>query len=181
MPPQPIEQLHDLLSRQGKVAERIITVKAALGDVRQNLSTALAEQYLHTPRGTVAIREDLMKEEQTYERLLQALHDMQAQIEERVRPVAEQVIQAEVERLRDLSQHHRTALQDTLGHIDENILNCRSYIDQYQQRRSDLAAVNERLTKLGADPAPMPDVLPEQNLSDIIRARVEGLRMEGKI
>jgi hypothetical protein len=181
MQPQPIEQLHDLLSEQGKVVEKICGVKAALGYVRQNLSTTLAQQCLQTPRAGVEIREDLMKEEQTYERLLQALHDMQAQIEERVRPVAEQVIQAEVERLRDLSQHHRSALQDSLAHIDENILNCRSYIDQYQQRRSDLAAVNERLSKLGADPAPMPDVLPEQNLGDIIRARVEGLRMEGKI
>jgi len=44
-----------------------------------------------------------MKEEQSYERLLRVLHDMQAQIEERVRPVAEQVVQAEVERLQNLS------------------------------------------------------------------------------
>ena len=181
MPPQPVEELHDLLSEQGKVASKINTVKAALGYVRQNLSTALAQQYLHTLRAGIEIREDLMKEEQSYERLLQALHDMQAQLEERVRPVAEQVIQAEVERLRDLSVRHRVALQDTLAHIDANILNCRSYIDQYQQRRCDLAAVNERLTKLGADPMPMPESFPEQNLGDIIRARVEGLRMEGKI
>jgi DNA repair exonuclease SbcCD ATPase subunit len=181
MQPHPIEQLHDLLSEQRKVAEKITGVKATLNYVRQNLSTALAQQYLHTLRAGIEIREDLMKEEQSYERLLQALHDMQAQIEERVRPVAEQVIQAEVERLRDLWEHHRTALQDSLSRFDQNILNCRSYIDQYQQRRSDLAAINERLTKLGADPAPMPDVLPQQNLGDIISARVQGLRMEGKI
>ena len=181
MQPQPIEELYELLCKQHKVAEKIITVKAALGYVRQNLSAALAQQYLYTPRAGVEIREDLMKEEQSYERLLQALHDMRAQIEERVRPVAEQVIQAEVEWLRDLSERHRTALQDSLAHIDANILNCRSYIDQYQQRRSDLAAVNDRLSKLGVEPMPMPDGLPEHNLGDIIRARVEGLRMEGKI
>jgi DNA repair exonuclease SbcCD ATPase subunit len=181
MLPQAIEQLHELLSEQAKVAEKITGVSAALGHVRQNLSTALAQQYLHTLQAGVEFREDLMKEEQTYERLLQALHDMQAQIEERVRPVAEQVIQAEVERLRQLSEDHRTALQDSLAHIDANILSCRSYVDQYHQKRSDLAAVNERLSRLGADPAPIPDGLPEQNLGDIIRARVEGLRMEGKI
>ncbi len=122
-----------------------------------------------------------MKEEQTYERLLQALHDMQAQIEERVRPVAEQVVQAEVRRLRDLSEQHRTALQNSLAQIDENILNCRSQVDQYRQRRSDLATLNERLGKLGVDPAPVPELLPESNLAEIIRARVEGLRTEGKI
>jgi hypothetical protein len=181
MQPHPIEQLHGLLSERAKVAEKISGVRTALDHVRESLSTALAQQYLSTPLAGVEFREDLMKEEQTYERLLKALHDMQAQIEERVRPVAEQVIQAEVERLRQLCETHRLALQDSLAHIDENILSCRSYVDQFHQRRSDLAAVNERLSMLGADPAPIPDGLPEQNLGDIIRARVEGLRMEGKI
>lgn len=181
MQPQPIEQLHDLLSEQAQVAEKITGVQAALGHVKQSLSTALAQHYLSPPRAGVEFKEDLMKEEQTYERLLKALQDMQAQIEERVRPVAEQVIEAEVARLRELSEHHRTALQDSLARIDENILNCRSYIDQYQQRRSDLAFVNERLSKLGAEPVPVPDIFPQQNLGDIINARVEGLRTEGKI
>jgi hypothetical protein len=122
-----------------------------------------------------------MRGEQTYERLLKALHDMQAQIEERVRPVAQQVIESEVQRLRELSEHHRIALQDSLAHIDANILSCRSYIDQYHQKRSDLAAINERLSKLGAEPVAVPDGLSQQNLGDIITARVEGLRMEGKI
>ena len=181
MEPQPIEQLYSVLCERGKVAEKIGSVKTALGTIRRTLSTAIAHQYVHSPHPGIEIREDLMKEEQTYERLLQALHDMQAQIEERVRPVAEQVVQAEVERLRDLSEQHRSALQDSLAQIDENILNCRSHIDQYRQRRSDLAALNERLSKLGVDPAPVPELLPEANPGEIIRARVEGLRTEGKI
>ncbi len=181
MEPQPIERLYNLLCEQGTVSEKITSVKSALGAIRQSLSSALAQQYVHAVQAGVQIREDLMKEEQTYERLLQALHDMQAQIEERVRPVAQQVIQAEVERLQDLSERHRIALQDSLAHIDEHILNCRSHIDQYRQRRSDLAALNERLTKLGAESAPIPDFLPEANLGDIIRARIDGLRTEGKI
>ena len=122
-----------------------------------------------------------MKEEQTYERLMQALRDMQAQIEARVRPVAEQVVQAEVERLKDLSERHQSVLRDCLSHIDQNLLKCRTHLDEYRQTRSELALLNERLAKLGADPAPVPDHLPTENLADIIRARVEGLRMEGKI
>ena len=181
MEPQPIEQLHNLLCERGKVAEKLTSVKTVLGTIRQSLSTALAQQYIHSAQPGIEIREDLMKEEQTYERLLQALHDMQAQIEERVRPIAEQVIQAEVARLRELSERQRTALQDSVAHIDESILNCRSHIDQYQQRRSDLAVLNERLTKLGANPAPIPDFLPDANLGDIITARVDGLRTAGKI
>jgi hypothetical protein len=176
-----IEQLHGLLSERVKVAEKITGVQAALGQVRQDLSRALARQYLGTLPSGSEFKEDLMKEEQTYERLLKALHDMQSQIEERVRPVAQQVIEAEVARLRELSEYHRSALRDSVSRIDENILSCRSFMDQYQQRRSDLASVNERLSKLGADPVPVPDVLPEQNLADIIHARLEGLRMEGKL
>ncbi len=181
MEPQPIEQLYSVLSERGRVAEKITSVETALGTIRRSLSTALAHQYVQATRPGIEIREDLMKEEQTYERLLQALHDMQAQIEERVRPIAQQVVQAEVERLRDLSEQHRSALEESLAHIDQNILNCRSHIDQYRQRCSDLTVLNERLAKLGADPAPIPALLPESNLGDIIRARVDGLRTEGKI
>jgi chromosome segregation ATPase len=122
----------------------------------------------------------LVKEEQSYERLLEALRDMQAQIEERVRPVAEQVVQAEIARLRSLSEEHRSALSDCLAHIDQSILSCRAQLDQYQQTRSNLAALTERLRKLGAH-SESPPALPAENLKDLILARVEGLRADGKL
>jgi hypothetical protein len=122
-----------------------------------------------------------MQEEQNYERLLQALRDMQLQIEERVRPVAEQVVQAEIERLRSLSQQHKNTLTDCLAHIDENILGCRAHMAQYQEIRSNLAALSERLANLGADPERLPEHLPAESLRDLILSRVEGLRAEGKL
>jgi hypothetical protein len=122
----------------------------------------------------------LVKEEQNYERLLEALRDMQAQIEERVRPVAEQVVQAEIARLRSLSDEHRSALSDCLTQIDQSILSCRAQMDQYQETRSNLAALNERLRKLGAHSESPPN-LPAENLKDLILARVENLRADGKL
>lgn len=122
-----------------------------------------------------------MREEHTYERLLQSLKDMQAQIEDRVRPVAAQVVQAEVDRLRALSERQRNVLNDCLAHIDESILSCRDRFKEYLQTRADLIALNERLATLGADPAQVPDDVPLRDLNDIIAARVNGLRMEGKI
>jgi hypothetical protein len=122
-----------------------------------------------------------MKEEQSYERLLQALRDMQAHIEERVKPVAEQVVQTEISRLRSLSEEHKSALTDCLAHIDQNILSCRAQMDQYQQTRSNLAALTERLRKLGAHSESLPGDLPAKNLKDLILARVEGLHAEGKL
>ena len=122
-----------------------------------------------------------MQEEQTYERLLQALREMQAEITERVRPVAEQVVRSEVERLREQSEQHKNLLAECLTNIDQSILKCRSHMREYHQTRSDLNAVNERLASLGADPVRIPDSLPSENLADLIMARVAELRTEGKI
>ncbi|HJU60635.1 MAG TPA: hypothetical protein VJ864_01205 [Candidatus Binatia bacterium] len=48
-----------------------------------------------------------MKEEQAHEKLLQALRDIEAQIESHVLPGAKPVMQAEVERLRSLSEQQK--------------------------------------------------------------------------
>jgi hypothetical protein len=178
---EPIERLYGLLRERVKVADKITGIQSALDHVKTALSTSLAQQWMDRVGADIHIREDLMKEEQTYERLLQALQDMKAQLEERVRPVAEQIVQAEVERLRDISEQHRSALMDCVTRIDQSILNCRAHMTEYQQRRSDLAAVNQRLAGLGAEPAVIPDEFSTPNLGDIIRARVAGLHLEGKI
>jgi len=122
-----------------------------------------------------------MREEQTYERLLRVLHDMQAQIEERVRPVAEQLVQVEVERLQSLSMHQKSILNDCLALIDQTILDCRIQMEEYRQTRSALLLLNQRLADLGAEPVAAPDHFPTENLGDLILARLEGLRSEGKI
>ena len=127
------------------------------------------------------LEKDFMKEEQAYERLMRAAHDIQAQIEEGIRPVAEQVVQEEVERLRSLSEQERLMLQDCLGHIDQRILNCRSQMDQYRQTRSHLAALGERLASLGAEPVAVPDHFRAENLGDLILARLQELHAKGKI
>ena len=122
-----------------------------------------------------------MREEQTYERLLRVLHDMQAQIEERVRPVAEQLVQVEVERLQSLSMHQKSILNDRLALIDQTILDCRIQMEEYRQTRSALLVLNQRLADLGAEPVAAPDHFPTENLGDLILARLEGLRSQGKI
>lgn len=127
------------------------------------------------------MKENLIKEEQTYVRMLRALEDRKAQIEERVWPVAEQVVQAEVERLRDLSERHKSALAECLTQIDRSILDCRTHVNMYRERRSDLAIVIQRLAKLGAEPMPFPEEISAANFEDIIEARVAGLHSEGKI
>jgi len=122
-----------------------------------------------------------MGEEQTYERLLRVLHDVQAQIEERVRPVADQVVQVEVERRQSLLMHQKSILNDCLALIDQTILDCRIQMEEYRQTRSALLVLNQRLADLGAEPVAAPDHFPTENLGDLILARLEGLRSERKI
>ena len=125
--------------------------------------------------------EDPVEADQIYQRLLRAFQDIQTQIQERVRPVAELAVQAEIDRLRSLSEQQKSILLDCLAEIDRSILKCRNQVDQYRQVRLDLIRLNESLAGLGAEPVMMPDYSPAENLGEIILARVEGLRAEGKI
>jgi chromosome segregation ATPase len=179
--PKPIEQLRGLLDERKKVAEKVTEVQATLNEIKTEVSASLAEQCLHKAVTAVEFKEQLMKAEHNYERLLQALRDMQAQIEDRVRPVAQQVVEAEIERLRSLSEQHRSALTDCLAQIDQHILSCRAQMEQYEQTRSNLAALSDRLTNLGANPERLPEGLSPENIRDLLLARVEGLRAAGKL
>jgi predicted nucleic acid-binding Zn-ribbon protein len=181
MEQEPIEPLRKLLHEQGKVADKIFSIESALNSIRDNLSAAVSKQGPSNARPQDDMGKTLTKEEPTYERLLWALEDMKAQIEERVRPVAEQVVQAEVERLRDLSEHQKNALEECLTQIDQSILGCRNHVNTYREKRSDLVMLNQRLAKLGAEPVPIPEEIPAADFEDVIRARVEGLHTEGKI
>jgi hypothetical protein len=122
-----------------------------------------------------------MKDEQTHEPLLEALGDIRAQIQGHLLPVAKQVVQAEVERLRSLSVRQKSILNECLMRIDRTLIDCQSQMEEYRQIRSDLVALNERLASLGAEPVPMPIHLAAETLGDLILARVRGLRVEGKI
>jgi predicted nucleic acid-binding Zn-ribbon protein len=181
MEQEPIEPLRKLLHEQGKVADKIFSIESALNSIRDNLSAAASKQGPSKTRSQDDMGKTFIKEDPTYERLLRALEDMKAQIEERVRPVAEQVVQAEVERLRDLSERQKNALEECLTQIDQSILGCRNHVNAYREKCSDLVMLNQRLANLGAEPVPFPEQIPAADFEDVIRARVEGLHSEGKI
>jgi len=181
MEQKPTEQLRELLHQQGKVTEKFASLESALNSIRENLSAASSPKGMNNTVPHVGMTENSVKEEQIYERFFRALEDMKVQIEERVRLVVEQVVQAEVERLRDLSQRQKNALEECLTQIDRSILGCRTHVNAYRERRSDLAVVNQQLAKLGAEPMPFPEEISAANVEDIIKARVAGLHSEGQI
>jgi len=122
-----------------------------------------------------------MTEDQAYERMLQALKEMQSQIEERVRPVVGQVVQVEIDRLHTLAGQQQGYLKECLARIDKSLLSCQDHLNEFRQARSDLLALNQCLADLGAEPETIPDDVPSETLSDIILSRVEGLKLAGKI
>ena len=179
--PGPIEKLVKLIGDESRVDEKIRDTEAALTLVKKRVSESLAQHYMSTREPRFQMPEDLMREEQSYERLLQALQDMRNEIAKQIRPVEEQIIQANVDHLRQTFAQESRRLSKCLEEIDDNILACRQYLQEYERIRSSLYGLNEKLAQLGAESVQIPDGLPTSDLGEIVRQRIEYLRLQGKI
>ena len=122
-----------------------------------------------------------MKEEQSYERLLQALLDMKHEIAKQIRPVEEQIVQANVDYLKQMFSQKKGKLGECLDAIKQKILDCRLHMEEYEQICSELNAVNSRLSRFGAEPLAMPEPLPTTDLGDLIIGCIRELRSQGKL
>jgi chromosome segregation ATPase len=179
--PEPIEALHKLLTERKHLSEKIGEVQVSLSHVKKQISESLVQQYVTTTTEKVAIKEDLMRDEQSYERLLQALRDMHKEIEERIRPVEEQIVQAEADHLKGQFEQRQNALADCLGKIDQKILDCQSHLAESHRIHGDMNKLNEQLARLGSGALPVPDLVPVGSLPDLIMRRIENLRSQGKL
>ena len=163
----PIKQLQHLLDDPGKVLERISRIQSAL----DTINTPGSEGSPSVP----AVPDD------GYSGLLRKLADLQLQIEERLRPLAQQTVEAETERLRDWVKREQKALDQCLARIDENLLTCIELIGDSQKRHIDLNALKKRLEELGAATHGLPELSTSQDPSQILIARFETPRRDGKI
>jgi len=177
----PVERLAKLLADATRVDEKIYDVTTALSLIKKRVSESLAQHYVAMKDYRFQMPEDLMKEEQSYERLLQALQDMKAEIAKQIRPVEEQIIQANVDHLRQTFNQESRRLSKCLEEIDNNILACRQYLQDYERIRSSLHALNEKLCQLGADAIQVPDGLPSAESHRRVGRRIDHLRSQGKI
>ena len=105
---------------------------------------------------------------------------MQSQIAECLRPLAVQAVQAEAERLSEWVKHEQRALDECLARIDQSLLACVELIHESQKKHADLSALKRRLEELGASPSSLPELATSQDPSEIIQARLESLRRDGK-
>jgi len=109
----------------------------------------------------------------SYERILQDLRDIRLQLEERVRPVAQYAVQAEIQRLLDLFEQRKNRLRACLADIDRDLNDCREHLSQYDELRAELAAANDRLKSLGADPLSLPEFPSPGSLVEMIVQRFQ--------
>lgn len=176
-----VEKLAQLITQDSLVDTRIRDAQAALALVQKRVSESLAHHFMSMREPRIQLPEELMREEQSYERLLQALQDMKSEIAKQIRPVEEQIIQANVEHLRQTFSQESRRLAKCLEEIDDNILACRQYLQDYERIRNSLHSLNEKITQLGAQSIQVPDGLPTTDLGDIVRQRIDFLRSQGKI
>jgi chromosome segregation ATPase len=176
-----VGKLAKLLADEERIDEKIRDTQAALSLVQKRVSELLAQHYIATKEPRVQIPEDLMKEEESFERLLQALKDMKAEIAKQIRPVEEQIIQANIDHLRQSFSQQSRDLNHCLEEIDEHLVACQQYLQDYERIRASLNGLNEKLTQLNAESIQIPDSLPTADLGEVIRQRIEQLRSQGKI
>src|SRR5262245_32640936 len=108
-----------------------------------------------------------------YDRLLNTLQLMQTQIEERVRPLAQEAVQLEAARLRHQCELEQNALTECLARIDQCISTCTERMNDYEKTYAELARLNQPLVTLGAEPEPMPEPLTIEKLTATLGPRIE--------
>jgi hypothetical protein len=170
----PIKQLQHLLDDPGGVLERISRIQSALGSIQTPSSEA-------TAAAPVVKTGPISSETSNYSGLLQTLRDMQARIEEHLRPLALQTVQAEADRLTEWMKYQQRSLDECLARIDEQLLACVERIKESREKYLDLISLKKRLQEMGISTPSLPEFSPSQDPAEIIAARLESLRQDGKL
>jgi DNA-binding protein H-NS len=84
------------------------------------------------------------------------------------------------QQLEAVFEEQKKGLQDCLSAIDEKLTECAMYIEDYKKLHATLSAMREKLSQLGAEPAPLPPALPADQIEGVIAWRLQELRAQGK-
>jgi hypothetical protein len=175
----PLKQLQSLIDDRGKVLEKISSIQSTLNAIK-SAGSAAGDTGQPTRADPAGETEPFPgAEKRSYDSLFKMLRDMQAQIEERVRPLALETFRTEEARLRERYGLERQALEECLARVDQCLLNCRERIEEYEKRRAELARLSRRLVALGADPVPVPESLAGQDIAAVITSRFGDVRKQG--
>jgi DNA repair exonuclease SbcCD ATPase subunit len=178
IPTEPVEKLVKLLAEEKQLGEKIQTGQVVLSKLKKAISESLVNRTMEGDRDPM--EEDLMKREQSYERLLQALVDIKTQMQTQIRSLEEQIVGSNIEYVKEMFEQHSNMLGECLAAIDQKVLDCRSQFEEYKRAQSELESLNERLSRLGAESLRIPDPLPTSDIGEILKQRIDQLRSEGR-
>lgn len=171
----PIKQLQSLLTDRREVLERISGIHALLDSIKAaESSTGNNNEVIPSAASAAAV-----PNEEPYDRVLHVLRDMQSQLANQVRPLAQQAIHFQVERLRERAAMDQAEMRNCLQRIDQYLCACIERAREYQWQHGELARYNGRLAALGATPEPLPEC--SANVNELIDSRMELLRRQHKI
>ena len=83
--------------------------------------------------------------------------------------------------IRVLQEGEARRISECIQEIDHRLLNCRKSLDEYRRLRTTLRTINGQLSRLGAEPLAVADDLPTQDLSEIIKSRIDHFKSTGRI
>ena len=83
--------------------------------------------------------------------------------------------------VRALQEGEAQKISRCIQEIDHRLMDCRRSLEEYRRLHSTLRTINGQLSRLGAEPLAVADDLPAQDLTEIIKSRLEHFRSTGKI
>ena len=83
--------------------------------------------------------------------------------------------------VRALQEGEARRISQCIQDIDHRLMDCRKSLEEYRRLHSTLRTINGQLSRLGAEPLAVTDDLPAQDLSEIIRSRIDHFKSTGKI
>lgn len=83
--------------------------------------------------------------------------------------------------VRVLQEGEARRISRCIEDIDHRLLDCRKSLEEYRRLCSTLRTINGQLSRLGAQPLAVADDLPAQDLSEILKSRIDHFKSTGKI
>jgi len=176
-----IEQLARLLTEEKRLDEKLQETQEVLSTVKKKVSESLVIPYMQKTAGAVPIDESLVRKEQSFERLLQALLDMKREIQTRIRPIEEEIVQVNINNLKERYESQKKKLGEALDTIDQTILDCGELVETSKKFHLELTNLNEKLSHLGVSPLPSQNSPRDGDIGEFMRQRIEHLRLQGKL
>jgi hypothetical protein len=83
--------------------------------------------------------------------------------------------------IRALQEGEARRISQCIQEIDHRLVDCGRSLEEYRRLRTTLRMINTQLSQLGEQPLSVDEELPAQDLSELIKWRLDQFKSKGKI